>query len=83
MLSAEALERTGIWDPGRVDALVRRCQAGRATGVREGMALVGVLSTQLWHEAFLAPGAGDYPAETAAPRVRIDRSANRQTEEVA
>ena len=55
-------------------ACVRRCRAGRASGVREGMALVGVLSTQLWHERFF--GAGDWPyrlAETAEPRVRIDR----------
>ena len=62
---------------GRVESLVRRCRAGRATGVREGMALVGVLSTQLWHDAFFEPRP-HYPAETAAPRVRIDRSANRR-----
>ena len=35
----------------------RRCRAGRAEGVREGMALVGVLSTQLWHRAFIGSGA--------------------------
>ena len=29
--------------------LLKRCRAGRATGMREGMALVGILSTQLWH----------------------------------
>ena len=42
---------TGFWDPQRVAGLVRRCRAGRAHGVREGMALVGVLTTQLWHRA--------------------------------
>ena len=56
-------------------ACFRRCRAGRATGIREGMALVGILSTQLWHEEFCGAGAGAYPAETAEPRVRIDRSA--------
>ena len=34
----------------RVAGLVRRCRAGRATGFRENMALMGVLSTQVWHE---------------------------------
>lgn len=71
-LSPAALEKAGIWDEARVGRLVRRCREGRARGVREGMAAVGVLSTQLWHEAFI--GAREpYPAETSAPRVRIDR----------
>jgi asparagine synthase (glutamine-hydrolysing) len=73
-LSAQALGATGIWDPQRVAGLLRRCRAGRATGVREGMALVGVLSTQLWHQAFIDVAPGAYPVETAEPRVRIDRT---------
>jgi asparagine synthase (glutamine-hydrolysing) len=73
-LSPSALDETGIWDPDRVAGLLRRCRAGRATGVREGMALVGVLSTQLWHGAFCGAGPESYPAETAEPRVRVDRS---------
>jgi hypothetical protein len=38
------------------------------------MALVGVLSTQVWHETFCGPAEGRYPIETAAPRavVQID-----------
>ncbi len=74
-LSPDALEQTAIWDSDRVAGLVQRCRAGRATGIREGMALVGILSTQLWHEAFCGAGADDYPVETAEPHVRIDRSA--------
>jgi asparagine synthase (glutamine-hydrolysing) len=79
-LSPAALAETGIWDPDRVAGLLRRCRAGRATGVREGMALVGVLSTQLWHGAFCGAGAKSYPAETAEPRVRVDRSSSRLIE---
>jgi asparagine synthase (glutamine-hydrolysing) len=73
-LSPAALDEVGIFEPQRVAALVRRCAAGRATGAREGMALVGVLSTQVWHERLCAPGAGTaaYPPETAEPRVEID-----------
>ncbi|HET6830652.1 MAG TPA: asparagine synthase (glutamine-hydrolyzing) [Solirubrobacterales bacterium] len=82
MLSPAALEAVGIWDPRRVEGLLRRCRAGRATGVREGMALVGILSTQLWHDAF-AGGGGDHPAETAAPAVRIDRTVDQSMSEVS
>jgi asparagine synthase (glutamine-hydrolysing) len=74
-VSDEALAATAMWDPARVRALIRRCEAGRATGMREGMALIGVLSSQLWHRQFVGRGAGDYPPETAEPRVRIDRTA--------
>jgi asparagine synthase (glutamine-hydrolysing) len=73
-LSSEALAETGIWDDGRVAGLLRRCRAGRATGVREGMALVGILSTQLWHRAFFRSGLDAYPAETDEPRVRLDHT---------
>lgn len=73
-LSQDALEQTGLWDGGRVAGLVKRCRAGKATGMREAMALVGVLSTQLWHDQFIGPTQDAYPAETAEPHVRIDRT---------
>jgi asparagine synthase (glutamine-hydrolysing) len=79
LLAPAALDSTGLWDRGRVASLVRRCREGRATGMREGMALVGILSTQLWQQAFDGAGETAYPPETAEPRVRIDRT----TEEVA
>ena len=72
-LSDAGLDDVGLWDPARVQGLVRRCQAGKATGVREGMALIGILSAQLWHRSFIGR-TGDYPLEGAAPRVRIDRT---------
>ena len=74
-LEARALEQVGIFDPQRVEGLLRRCRAGKATGFREGMALVGILSTQVWHERFCArAGAAgpDWPAERSEPRVRLD-----------
>jgi asparagine synthase (glutamine-hydrolysing) len=72
-LAPAELEATGIWDPAKVAGLVRRCRAGRATGMREGMALIGVLSTQLWHRRFVGRPASFYPPEVAEPMVRIDR----------
>jgi asparagine synthase (glutamine-hydrolysing) len=82
-LSEPALEASGIWDPQRVAGLVKRCRAGRATGVREGMALVAVLSTQLLDRAFLGVPPASYSAESAEPRVRIDRVAGSRGSEVA
>jgi asparagine synthase (glutamine-hydrolysing) len=81
-LGPAALDEVGIWDPRRVEGLLRRCRSGRATGVREGMALIGILSTQLWHDAFIA-GAGTHDAETAAPAVRIDRTVDQSMSEVS
>ena len=49
-LSPEAVRSVGIYDERAVAGLVRRCRAGRATGFRENMALMGVLSTQVWHD---------------------------------
>lgn len=71
-LEPAALDGVGIFDPQRVVQLTRRCTAGRANGFREGMALVGVLSTQVWHERFCAPGAATYELETREPRVHLD-----------
>jgi len=70
-LSPAALAEVGIFDEGRVGGLLKRCRAGRATGFREGMALVGVLSTQLWHERFCA-NFSPPPMETTDPRVVLD-----------
>jgi asparagine synthase (glutamine-hydrolysing) len=79
LLSGAGLAETGLWDEARVAGLVKRCREGRATGMREGMALVGILTSQLWHRAFCAEGGLGAP-ESTAPRVRIDRTAN-STEE--
>ena len=82
-LSPAGLAETEIWDQQRVSGLLRRCRAGRATGVRESMALVGVLSTQLWHREFVGRGAAGYPPESREPRVRIDRTSEPRAEEAA
>jgi asparagine synthase (glutamine-hydrolysing) len=55
-LTADALRSVGVFSPSSVGGLVRRCRAGLATGFRENQALVGVLSTQLWHHQFIERG---------------------------
>jgi asparagine synthase (glutamine-hydrolysing) len=69
-LSPEAVRAVGIYDERAVAGLVRRCRAGRATGFRENMALMGVLSTQVWHETFIG-GALRFSEERTEPRVRL------------
>jgi asparagine synthase (glutamine-hydrolysing) len=69
-LSPEAVRSVGIYDERAVAGLVRRCRAGRATGFRENMALMGVLSTQVWHDAFI-DRAQRFAEERGEPRVRL------------
>lgn len=77
LLSPGAIAEVGLFDERRVPTLVRRCAEGRARGIREGMALVAVLSTQLWYHAFCAP-SGPGPAETADPRVELRLDADQE-----
>jgi asparagine synthase (glutamine-hydrolysing) len=61
LLDAPAIRAAGLFDPGAVAGLVRRCRAGRVTAVRENQALVGVLSAQLWYQAFCGVSAQPTP----------------------
>ena len=70
MLSPDAIRRTGIFDASAVTGLLRRCGAGRVTGAAENQALIAILSTQLWHHAFIeqsAPAAKIRAAGTPRP----------------
>ncbi len=71
-LSPEALAAVGLFAPAAVAGLVRRGRAGRISGAREGQALVGILSTQLWHHAFLRAAEPGTPL--AAPDTVIEES---------
>ena len=53
-LSESSLRRAGYFDPQAVERLMRKCQTGRTFGAGDNMAFVGILSTQLLHEHFLA-----------------------------
>jgi asparagine synthase (glutamine-hydrolysing) len=81
-LSDGALQETGVWNEQRVGTLLKRCRAGKTSGMRESMALVGILSTQLWHREFIGKGRADYPPEGREPKIRIDRTAE-STKEAA
>jgi asparagine synthase (glutamine-hydrolysing) len=46
-LSADALKSAGLFDAAKIETLVQKFRKGQAQGVRDNMALMGVLSTQL------------------------------------
>ncbi len=52
-LGEDALKRSGYFDPVKVSMLVRKIKRGRAIGYKDNMALVGILSTQIWHRLFI------------------------------
>jgi len=53
MLSENIVAKYGYFDAGRVNRLVKKIKAGRAIGYKDNMALVGILSTQVWHYHFI------------------------------
>jgi len=53
LLSSEKLERNGLFNPQPVRLLVEKARRGKVVGVRDGMALVSILSTQLLVEQFI------------------------------
>ena len=58
-LSPGAIRDAGLFDPTAVGMLVDKARNGRTIGARDNMALVGVLSAQLWHDQFIrCRGAG-------------------------
>lgn len=54
LLSPPALRRSGYFDADKVTRLVTKLQRAKVPAARDNMALVGVLSTQLWHAQFVA-----------------------------
>jgi len=53
LLSPERILQDGVFDATSVSALVAKFRSGRTTSVKDNMALVGVLSTQLLIEQFI------------------------------
>ncbi len=55
LLSEESLRATGIFQPAGVRRLLRKFHNCQASGVRDNMALVAVLSTQILLQQFILP----------------------------
>jgi asparagine synthase (glutamine-hydrolysing) len=56
LLSPENVTREGIFDPDAVFALVTKFKCGRASSIKDNMALVGILSTMILLERFRTRG---------------------------
>ncbi|WP_342152769.1 asparagine synthase (glutamine-hydrolyzing) [Methylorubrum sp. SB2] len=66
LMEPEAVRRTGLFNPAAVARLTDKCRAGRSGGFRDNAAFVGILSTQLWHRAFVERRASAAPASACA-----------------
>jgi asparagine synthase (glutamine-hydrolysing) len=53
LLSTQQLSQDGIFDSSAVQRLVSKVRSGRTLGVKDNMALVGILSTQLVIHRFI------------------------------
>jgi asparagine synthase (glutamine-hydrolysing) len=62
LLSPEAIRGSGLFDPHAVGILVSKFRNNRATSVRDNMALVAVLSTQLLAHHFFRADRSQIPA---------------------
>jgi asparagine synthase (glutamine-hydrolysing) len=74
LLDPAAIRDAGVFEPAAVAGLVRRCEAGRATGFAENQALVGILSTQLWHDTFVRASWDQREADIPAPDVLLENT---------
>jgi asparagine synthase (glutamine-hydrolysing) len=54
LLDPDRMRAAGVFDPSRVAGLIQRCRSGRVSGFAENQAVVAVISTQLWYEAFIS-----------------------------
>lgn len=73
-LTPEALRRVGIFSAGGVGGLVRRCTSGFDSSFGEARAIVGVLSTQLWHHQFVESALSIAPLSTRGASVMLTDS---------
>jgi asparagine synthase (glutamine-hydrolysing) len=53
LLRPERLREDGIFRPQAVGKLVEKARRGRIQGTKDNMALVGVISTQVWIDRFI------------------------------
>ena len=69
ILAKDRIEQAGLFDAGKVERLLRKCAAGKATGFRDNAACVGILSTQTVWELFVEKNLGllSGPGEKSAP----------------
>jgi len=65
MLSPDCISRKGYFDPIHTERLVNKCRGNPATGFKDNMAFIGILSTQILDQLFIRDfdASGEIPAE--------------------
>ena len=53
LLGDDTIKRFGYFDAQKTGFLLKKIRAGRAIGYKDNMALVAILSTQMWHHLFI------------------------------
>jgi len=69
ILSPDGISRKGYFDPIHTERLVKKCRGNPATGFKDNMAFIGILSTQLLDQLFLQEF--DSSGEISSDRVRV------------
>jgi asparagine synthase (glutamine-hydrolysing) len=64
-LSAASVGAMGVFEPRATEKLVAKCRGQGFLGVRDNMAFVGILSTQLWHRKFVRRAADELTRSTS------------------
>ncbi|GAB3751651.1 asparagine synthase (glutamine-hydrolyzing) [Lysobacter olei] len=68
LLGRESIRAAGYFEPTAVEHLLKKCQAGRATGFADNQAFVGVLSTMLLHQGMATSRARPRHEQSPAER---------------
>lgn len=70
-LSERSLQESGLFQPARVAMFMKKLEAGRSVSEVDGMALAGILSSQILYQQFIR----EFPApeQTRAPDLVFDR----------
>ena len=64
LLSAKRIQKDGIFNPVSVQNLVEKAKRGQTVGIKDNMALVGILSTQLMIDQFINNFSGRHKSGT-------------------
>ncbi|MCK4788255.1 MAG: asparagine synthase C-terminal domain-containing protein, partial [Desulfobacteraceae bacterium] len=70
-LSDGLLAEAGVFKPQAVSRLVAKCSKKARQGLRENMAFVGILSTQILHDTFVKNFRAEHPDRLANVKVMI------------
>ena len=54
LMSDNRISDAGYFDAAKVSRLVKKIERGRAIGYKDNMAFIGILTTQVWHDLFVA-----------------------------